>query len=432
MALPVVEAVTGLPVTMAHGALPVTVAGNGSGLPVRFTESMGLPVSLDWIMAGATLDLDFVNDRGWAQGDVPGLASDFVATIRASDAYADDSAGLWSLFSSNVPRITDKGLLVEEARTRLNTYPRDLSNAAWVKGAGVSTPMVNQVGIDGDADGASLVTATVADATAAIYQAFTVTPGTDYTFSFFAKAGTATGLKFAVYDQANAAFIATDQAYTAGAGAFARVSYTFTAPAGCTTARIYPLRNPGSTGTVIIDGVQVEVGLMATSPILATPSSTAARAADVVTVASPPTFGSAYTLFAQAVPEAPAAFASQQNVIQTGLNTNRIVMRRIASNGGRLVAAVGGTGGNIWASAVEWPAGTRSKWASAIAAGDQATSVDGATPNTATLATLPTTPTAIYLGVNSSQTEFFNGWLERVAVYATVRLSNAQIQAITS
>lgn len=72
-----------------------------------------------WTLDGASLDLDFVNARGWQDGAGQKAASDFLTTTRASDAYADNTAGVWSLFGSGVPRITDKGLLVEEARTNL-------------------------------------------------------------------------------------------------------------------------------------------------------------------------------------------------------------------------------------------------------------------------------------------------------------------------
>lgn len=68
------------------------------------------------IFSGANLDFDLRQNRGRVMG-ATGTAASFLSTTRASTAYADDSAGNWSAFASNIPRITDKGLLVEESRT---------------------------------------------------------------------------------------------------------------------------------------------------------------------------------------------------------------------------------------------------------------------------------------------------------------------------
>jgi hypothetical protein len=66
-------------------------------------------------LAGASLDLNFVASSGY-----PAAPSLLLTTTRSSSGdYADNSAGVWSSFAANIPRITDKGLLVEEARTNL-------------------------------------------------------------------------------------------------------------------------------------------------------------------------------------------------------------------------------------------------------------------------------------------------------------------------
>lgn len=368
MALPIVEATYGTPISVAPNGqgMPVTVSDNGYGMPAQFVVDGGAPVVLDWMLPfNPTLDLDFANDRGWRQGAVPGLASSFLTTTRASDAYAPNAAGVYTLFSSNVPRITDLGLLVEEARTNLFLQS--------------GTPAT---------------------------QSITVVNGSVYTVSVVgAGSVTLSG---------------------AGSGTVSQGSpVTFTAGSTsltCTTA--------GITGAFV--NVNVELGSFATSPIR-TAGAAATRAADLVTVTNPPAFGSAYTLFAQAVPLAPSAFSLQQNVIQVdaGSGAQRLVMRRVATSGGRLAALVGGAGGNILSSATEWPPNTRSKWATAVAAGDQASSVDGASPSTLSAASLPTTPTAIRLG-SATALEFLNGWLERAGVFATTRLTNARLQGVTA
>lgn len=61
--------------------------------------------------------LDF--DRGWGWQKSVSPVESFLTTTRASIGYADFQSGYWQAFTSNQPRITDKGLLVEESRTNL-------------------------------------------------------------------------------------------------------------------------------------------------------------------------------------------------------------------------------------------------------------------------------------------------------------------------
>src|SRR5262249_45496815 len=62
-----------------------------------------------WVFNNATVDLDFVNNRYFGPGQV--------ACSRASVGYASDAGGTWVSFASNVARVTNKGLLIEEGRT---------------------------------------------------------------------------------------------------------------------------------------------------------------------------------------------------------------------------------------------------------------------------------------------------------------------------
>ena len=70
---------------------------------------------------------------------------------------------MWTSFGANIARRTDKGLLIEEARTNIVLRNRDFTNASWVKTS--CTALKDQVGIDGVANGASKLTATAANAT---------------------------------------------------------------------------------------------------------------------------------------------------------------------------------------------------------------------------------------------------------------------------
>lgn len=92
----------------------------------QYPGEVGKPgKSSTWVLDGdgikADVDLDFVNNRGW-QGRIASLASLVTCTRSISGTghvydYADDVNGVWYPFLANVPRITNKGLLVEEQRT---------------------------------------------------------------------------------------------------------------------------------------------------------------------------------------------------------------------------------------------------------------------------------------------------------------------------
>ena len=65
------------------------------------------------MLAGASIDMDFAGNRIYG-------ASSFTSALaitRASTGYAENAAGVWSSFASGALRITDKGILIEEART---------------------------------------------------------------------------------------------------------------------------------------------------------------------------------------------------------------------------------------------------------------------------------------------------------------------------
>jgi len=73
-----------------------------------------------WWLPGASVDLDFDSGRYYDSSTAnPRAATDFLSCTRASTGYAKDSSGNWISFGSNILRITDLGILVEDARTNL-------------------------------------------------------------------------------------------------------------------------------------------------------------------------------------------------------------------------------------------------------------------------------------------------------------------------
>ncbi len=115
-----------------------------------------------WVFSGASTDIYFSNGLAWSANQTTSPQS-LISCTRASTGYAQTTSGVLTLFAANVPRITDLGLLVEEARTNVVLWNRDLTNAAWVK---VNiTAALDQTGADGTANAASSITATAINAT---------------------------------------------------------------------------------------------------------------------------------------------------------------------------------------------------------------------------------------------------------------------------
>lgn len=173
-----------------------------------------------WVLPGASADIDFTHARAWAGGNAS-LASLLTAS-RASSGMAQNVNGGWLSFGANAPRISDQGLLVEQAATNLFLHS--------------SAPATQTITLG--ATGSYTLTAWGASGSATV------------------AAGTATGSGFG-----------TATASLKGA----QVTFTITA---------------AGTITVTIGGaplyVQVEAGAFGTSPIV-TAGSSATRAADKIT-----------------------------------------------------------------------------------------------------------------------------------------------------
>lgn len=201
--------------------------------------------------------------------------------------------------------------------------------------------------------------------------------------------------------------------------------------------------NAGQTVDIEIDIIplNLELGEFATSPILTT-TTAVTRNADVVTVTTPPTFGSEYSLFAQATPVAPTTYTSEGGVVaitNSGAATNnRFGLFRNSSNGNSAWVFVGNgssaINGSITGVTNPWAQNASGKIAAAAAANDLYANFNnsGAGHAIAT-ATVLTSPDTIRIGQKeSASTSWFNGYISRVAVWASKRVSNAEIKRITT
>jgi hypothetical protein len=148
--------------------------------------------------------------------------------------------------------------------------------------------------------------------------------------------------------------------------------------------------------------------------------------AEVITLTNPPAFGGAYSLYAAGAPAAPLAYANPQMALQsdTGVDAQSVALRSTNGTGTASALLTGGTGGSLIGAV--WSQNAAGKLAAALNAADQALSFNGAAVVTAALAALPTTPTGVHVGGQSS-TNQWDGDITEFAIWATQRLSNANL-----
>ena len=249
--------------------------------------------------AKSLLSLDFANSRYWAKGTASPFADIAGLTVnRSSVGYAEKLDGSLVQFPSNTARITDRGLLVEEARTNLLTRSQDFVSAPWVNTGGTVNVTANAaLAPDGT------LTATQFDVAAGDSRRdntnVPVAASTTYTFSLYVRAITGTvTIRIGGFDGTNS--LATPD--TVVGTEWTRMTYTFTTAVGATTfnARI---RNSqaasGNAQSFYVWGAQVELGSFATSYIPTT-SASATRAIEQISL-SGMTGVSAFTFIAEMI-----------------------------------------------------------------------------------------------------------------------------------
>ena len=410
--------------------------------------------------AGASLFLDFQDNEGYVQGTGYGTAASFLTTTRASDAYAPDAAGVYSLFSSNVPRITDLGLLVEEARTNSirnnsmqgavagtpGTQPTNWE-ASFLVAGGTSTRTISLATVQGidfifAALGGTPAAATYAtgfDATTQI----AASTGQVWTGSVFVQktAGDFTG--FSAYTivlreyDSGGSFLRQTTTDISGVGS-AVARYTVSATLGVSTAYVQLAVRYTATGAAIgltigFGWPQLELGSFATSPIRTT-SAAATRAADAVLLSSLAGIdmsvpGTMYAEFSN------LAAPSAQGVVFRfrADSSNAIDISRSSGNKLRFVVLSGGVNQAVLDSAASVVPGTTYKVAAAWAANDfaMATSIEPGVVTDASGALPVGAVTSVGIGWNNVNGGYLNGTVPRVAYFPT-RLANAQLQALTA
>jgi hypothetical protein len=94
-------------------------------------------------------------------------------------------------------------------------------------------------------------------------QVLSVTSNTTYTASFFAKRGTATGLRYSVYDYTNSsAIVSPTSYYNQTTSTFTKISFSFVTGSGTSQVAFYPIWtiDSGQPGSVYLAAPQVQTG----------------------------------------------------------------------------------------------------------------------------------------------------------------------------
>lgn len=369
-----------------------------------------------WVLAGASLDFDFENNRYYQQGRSNSIDS-LITCSRASTGYVDDVLNTWSSIGANLPRIgRGKGLLDEEVRTNLALWCRDFTNAVWVKTT--LTAALTATGIDGIANSASTLTATGAAATAL---QTVVQLSTADTVSFFVKQVSGSGTVSITGDGISYTDITASLSTTNWFRA--TVSATLINP-------VIGIKLATSGNVIAVDFAQLEAGAFATSPILTT-TVAVTRATDIATVTNPPVFGTELSLYLAFTPMAPLGYTTNQSLIQVddGTPNHRVQIARsgvVNSPAGLTVTQAGQDSINTGT----WAANTIGKAAVGARDVDQAISFNGA--NVATLSHIyPVGLSIVRIGANSAGSVIANGVFQRIALWP-IRLSNADLQRITA
>lgn len=410
---------------------------------------------------GAALDLDFQNGLYYQAGVGNSIA--LVSCSRASTGYVVDSLGAWTSIGANLPRVgSGMGLLVEEARTNSVRNDSAQGAAAGTPGtvptnttqttvSGIATSVVGS-GAENGIDYVDLRWNGTAAAGGSLNFYFETSTGVAavkdqvWTISSFFKlqSGSATGINSFVIvideNTSGGAFVtngtSTITAPTSAALSSYRPGFTRTLT-GVTTGAIRPYFNmPVSNGAVVdvtlrFGWPQLELGAFATSPIRTT-SAAVARAADVTTLVNALVFGSAYTLFGRAIPNAPTTSGSPQELlyIDDGSANNRAFILRNLTTGPATGISTSATTGTVITAAV-WTQNVSGKLALADATGDQAVSFNGGAIGTGA-GSLPVGVNRVILGANTSSINLWNGYIARIAIWPNTRLSNADLQRITA
>ena len=269
----------------------------------------GLVSQTGALFTGGFVGLPF-SDSGSGAVDTSGFVSGVATFTRATAAACRLSTGLWKLdVATGVARshyheftpgtMTYGGYLAEPAATQLALLPRDMTNAAWTKGATITVAQ-DGTGIDGVANSCTRVTAGAVEATNTVLQTLTAA-ASSRTYSAWIKRVTGTGTVAITQDGV---------AYTDITSQLNTTSFVQVQLNASQLNASFGIRLTTSTDVILVDCNQFEAGAVATTPIPAAGT----RNADVLTYTvagnADTAVGTAYAEVATIFSTAPVAAAT--------------------------------------------------------------------------------------------------------------------------
>jgi hypothetical protein len=258
---------------------------------------------LDLNFAGGVFSLN--NTRTDSPANIPGWS--FSRTDTNGTATALDLAGNVIQFATGVPRITNRGILVEEARTNLLLRSNEFDNASWTKQRATVTANAT-IAPDGSMTADKLVEDNTASNNHRTFQTVSTT-GQPYAFSVFAKASERNWMYLRL-DRAGATTPAAWFNLSAGTVGTVQTGLTASIQAlpngwyrcsvavdtadavnnsillGLATADNSTNYNGDNTSGIFVWGAQLEAGAFATSPIITT-GAAGTRGADAASIVLP-------------------------------------------------------------------------------------------------------------------------------------------------
>lgn len=425
--------------------------GVGAGITTRRRRGAAMPA---WAQSDAAADFDFAGAR-YAIGSEKTFAEAF-SFSRASAGVAQRLDGSWESFASGVARITDRGILIEEARTnriRNNTMagavvgnPGTLPTYWGFPATGGLTPVVTGVGvqdgifyIDIRITGTSTVTAY-----RAVFEPNNITPasvGQTWTHSMFGvvlenpggllPSSIQTELREFVNGVAGTGL--SGSVWSTNDGPFRNIRHSHTRVlTDADTTHVQPTFRLGLVNggvydfTLRIGMPQLEGGAFTTSPIPTT-NGAMTRAADVCEIAG--------TDFSAWYNQNAGTFYTESTVPQTNasgfwrvLSGNVSNTPQIFNNGGVFNWNYSSIGTSTLAAPV---ANSLTKIAGTYAVNDVRGAMNGTLGDADTSVSI-ISPTAVKLGAAySTESRELNGYISRLTYFPS-RLSNAILQRLTT
>ncbi len=391
---------------------------------------------------------DFLNNTArWNSASVGALSNTPGWTFtRASTGYAQNAAGVLLPFATGELRRTDKGVLIEGARTNLCLQSQTFDNASWTKSAAT---------VSADAivapDGTTTADKIVEDATSAshtVYQSITLVAASVYTWSVYAKAGERTWLQLnahdgsahkTYFDLANGVVGTNAAGNTAAITALANGWYrcTLSRTAGVTggflEAGAASADNTASyagdiTKGLYVWGAQIEAAAFPSSYIPTTTAS-ATRAADSLSITGVTGLEYPLSLFCEF--ERAVDTGTAEALVYLYINGNNYSRLSVAStDAGQMSISAGGVTQANLLSAATISVGAVSRLAGRVASNDARMALNGVLTSADASVTFPVGTIGLYFGADGVGATPSFGYLRRTALFNRA-ISDAELQALT-